>query len=106
MGTLSDTEVRLYYDPRVKLINMDVPLTEANAKIIHSLRNALKRLARDLMADRSGAADLDKKFPLMDFEYYKNKYYNEGYRGKALWKRIMEGGKTPNKNVSKKYGIE
>ena len=83
-----------------------MPATRANAEIIHAERNALKRLARDLMSDRAEAVRLDRNYPIRDIEYYIEKYSSEGYSGEALWRRIMEGGKTPNKSVSKRYGLD
>jgi hypothetical protein len=106
IGTVSSEQMRALYDPKVKLINTDLLPTRANAEFIHSLRNAYKRLARDLMSDRAAAARLDKNYPLHPFDYYMKKYSDQGFSGEALWRRIMEGGKTPNKNVSKKYGID
>jgi len=58
------------------------------------------------MTNRDTAARLDKNYPLRDFDYYVKKYRSEGYEGEALWRRIMEGGKTPNANVSGKFGIK
>jgi RHS repeat-associated protein len=104
-GSLSEAGVRALYDPKVKLIDNKLAPTRTNAEMVHALRNAYKRLARDLMADREVAASLDKNFPLQNFEYFIKKYSDQGYSGEALWRRIMEGGKTPNKAVSKKYGI-
>jgi hypothetical protein len=106
IGTVSSEQMRALYDPKVKLINIDLPPTRANAEFIHALRNAYKRLARALMADRAAAARLDKNYPLHPIDYYMKKYSEQGFSGEALWRRIMEGGKTPNKNVSKKYGID
>jgi RHS repeat-associated protein len=105
MGTISNEGVRALYDPFVKKINTNVPYTRANAEIIHSLRNAYKRLSRDLMADRAAAARLDENFPIQNFDYYVKKYTDMGFSGEALWRRIIEGGKTPNESVSKKFGI-
>ena len=48
------------------------------------------------MADRAEAARLDKNFPIRDFDFYVKKYRAQGYEGEALWRKIMEGGKTPN----------
>lgn len=34
-----------------------------------------------------------------------NKYSSQGYSGKDLWKRIIEGAQTPNKIVNKAFGF-
>lgn len=62
-------------------------------------RNTLKQQARDLMSDRSKAADLDITDPIRDFDYYNKKYSGD-------YQKIMRGGTTPNANVNKKLGIE
>lgn len=59
-----------------------------------------------MMTNRAAAKILDQTNPLHDYDYYYKKYYNQGYRGEALYKRIMEGGTTPNQGVDKKHGIE
>ena len=105
-GGLNNKEVRIWYDKQVKKIDINIKPTEANARMIVNKRNSLKRKARDLMSDRAGAAKLDKIKPIQDYDYYYNKYYKEGFRGDALYQRIMEGGKTPNPDVNKKYGVK
>ena len=105
-GGLSDKEVRSWYSEQVKKININIEPTEANARMIVNKRNFLKQQARDLMSNRKKALELDKFNPIRDYDYYYNKYYEQGYRGEALYKRIMEGGATPNANVNKQLGID
>jgi RHS repeat-associated protein len=102
---MSNAEVRSWYSARVKKINTALSPTEANAKYAVSQRNSLKKRARDMMSDRSTAKQLDKTNPINGYEYYYKKYYNQGYRGESLYKRIMEGSTTPNKAVNKKFGL-
>lgn len=83
----------------VKSINIDIPATEANARMVVNERNALKQQARDLMADRKAAADLDITDPIQDFDYYNQKYGGD-------YEKIMKGGKTPNATVNKQNGVE
>lgn len=58
------------------------------------------------MANREAAAFLDREYPLQSFEYYLEKYSKQGYSGEELWRRIMEGGRTPNETFNKKFGIQ
>jgi len=104
--SLMNAEVRQWYDPLAKSININRLPTEANARAVHAERNALKQQARDLMANRAAAARLEKNYPIRDFDYYVKKYSEQGYKGEALWMRIMEGGQTPNAAVSERYGID
>jgi deoxycytidylate deaminase len=104
-ASLSNEASRVWYNKQLEKINLDVPATEANARAIHAERNALKQQARDLMADRAEAARLDQNFPLRDFDYYVQKYKADGLEGEALWRRVMEAGKTPNPEVNRQFGI-
>ena len=103
--SLSNAEARELYDSRVKLMNIDLPATRTNAKLINAQRNYMKKVARDLMSNRKAAAWLDENRPIQYLDYYIKKYSKEGYSGEALWRRIMEGGKSPNKGISRKYGV-
>jgi hypothetical protein len=73
---------------------------------VHDARNALKLEARDLMSDRAAAAQLARERPVMPFEYYVDKYSTQGYKGDALWQRIIKGSTTPNPAVNSKFGIK
>jgi hypothetical protein len=59
-----------------------------------------------MMADRAAAEQLAREQPLQPLEYYIQKYSSQGYQGDALWQRIIEGAKTPNKVVNAKFGIQ
>ena len=58
------------------------------------------------MADRAAAAELERTQPLRSFEYYVEKYTEEGFSGEALWQRIIQGGTTPNAEVNAAYGVQ
>lgn len=73
---------------------------------VHEARNALKLEARDLMSDSAGAARLAQKNPVQPFDYYVDKYGAQGYKGKPLWQRIIQGSTTPNPTVNSKFGIK
>jgi RHS repeat-associated protein len=103
---LSDTAARKWYNDAVKQIDTNLPLTRESAEQVHAQRNALKRQARDLMADRDEAARLDLDYPLQDFDYYVDKYTAQGYHGEHLWERIMQGGTTTNPAVNQQFGVQ
>ena len=69
-------------------------------------RNRLKQQARDLMADRKAAAQLNIDHPINNFDFYCRKYSAQGFSGDALYQRIIQGSKTPNAGVNQKFGIE
>ncbi len=104
-GSMSNLEVRQWYNEKVNKMNTDVAPTELNARKINRQRNLYKQQARDLMADRETAAKLDVDRPILDFEFYVNKYSEQGYQGAALWEKIINVGKKTNKEVNKKFGI-
>ena len=103
---LSNSEVRQWYNDRVKGIKTDGPRTREFARTVHQQRNMLKAQARALMADRDVATRLEEEFPLRDFEYYVQKYSAQGYTGEILWERIIQGGTTPNPSVNQQFGIK
>jgi hypothetical protein len=102
----NSSEVRQDYADEVTEINIDIEPTYENAFKVCSLRNAIKIKKRAAMTDRAAAAELDRDFPIMSFEYYQEKYEGEGYHGTALWRRIMIGSKTPNEKFNTKYGVK
>jgi hypothetical protein len=105
-GTLSLAQTRAWYNQMVQAIDTSGPLTRELAQRVFDQRNAIREQARDLMADRGIAADLARRFPLRDFQYYVDKYSSQGYSGEALWKRIIEGAKTTNQAINQRFGLQ
>jgi RHS repeat-associated protein len=105
-ASLSNTEVRVWYNVALSKINTKVAYTEENAKLVSLERNAAKQSARLLMKNRAAAAKLDETDPIRDFDYYKDKYTKQGYEGEELWKKIIDGSAKPNAEVNKKFGIQ
>jgi hypothetical protein len=103
---LSNAQVRAWYAERVRGIDTSGPLTRENAMRVHEERNSLKAEARSMMADRAAAAELDKNQPLRPFEYYEQKYSEQGFSGETLWQRIIQGGTTPNPDVNAAHGVK
>ena len=105
IGTMSNSEVRTWYNQQLKSLNTKLEPNRANAVKLHNHRNSLKSHARLLMKDRNAAKALDKNNPLNSFEYYEQKYRAQGFRGEALWNRIIQGSGTPNAAVNQKFGL-
>ncbi len=105
-GGLSNSQARAWSSEQFKSINTNVKPTQANARSVVNQRNSLKQQARDLMSDRKAAAQLDKDYPIQNYDYYYNKYSNQGYSGEVLYQRIIQGGKTPNAGVNQKFEID
>ena len=57
------------------------------------------------MKDEEAAKKLP---PVEDFDFYQHKYSSPPYNlsGKELWKKIIKGSKTTNKEYNKKYGTK
>ena len=104
--SLTNAEVRLWYNNQLKSLNTSVPFTEANALALNTERNLLKVKARGMMADRETATLLEKTEPIRPFNYYVQKYSAQGYSGENLWQRIIQGSSTPNAGVNARYGIK
>ena len=105
-GTLTGGEARAWYNRTVEQINARGQPTRELAESVFNQRNALRQQARDLMADRAAAAELERKFPGRDFHYYVDKYTSQGYSGESLWRRIIEGARTTNRAVNQRFGLD
>lgn len=71
----------------------------------HSLRNKYREQARQLMKDRKLAKQLEVNNANLPFEYYINKYLNQGYTGDYLYDKILESSTRSNSLVNKELGI-
>ncbi len=103
---MSNANVRLWYNGQLKQLNTTVALTEENAVLLNTQRNALKVHARSMMADRKAAALLETTDPIRPFNYYVDKYTAQGYSGENLWQKIIQGSAKPNAGVNSKFGIK
>ncbi|MEW6411159.1 MAG: hypothetical protein AB1483_01655 [Candidatus Zixiibacteriota bacterium] len=108
-ATLTNTEIRAYYNSHISGIERAVARWEARglsrmeiAKRASQLRNTLRLRSRALMGNQAEAAGLP---PLQDFDFYVAKYSSQGYSGDALYDRIIEGALTTNSIVNHKFGI-
>ncbi len=57
------------------------------------------------MKDRELAEYLDVNNSNLPFEYYENKYFQQGYTGNFLYKKILDSSTRSNILVNKKLGI-
>jgi RHS repeat-associated protein len=105
-GGLTNAQVRQWYNAEMQKIDTNGSLTEKFARQVYEQRNAIKVQARELMADKVSAAELDIVRPIEPFEYYVEKYSAQGYSGEELWARIIQGSVTPNADVNAKFGIK
>ncbi len=72
-GGFDGDAVRKWYKSNVDAIDINVSLTEANARIIVGQRNTLKQQVRDLMSNQKAANNLPT---IESYDYYYNKSYN------------------------------
>lgn len=100
-GGFDGESVRKWYKDKVDAINIKIDPTEANAMSVVNQRNSYKQEARDLMSDQNAANNLPA---IQDYNYYYQKAYDAGFRGKELFKEIIEGGNRTNKTYNKKFG--
>ncbi len=100
IGKLNNLEVRIWYNKRDKnIINeIDKSLSiKEQAKQAHFLRNKYRAQARKLMADRMLAEKLSINNTNLPFEYYENKYLNQGYNDNELYEKIIAASTRTNK---------
>lgn len=108
IGKLDNLEVRIWYNKRDKnIINeIDKSLSiKEQAKQAHFLRNKYRAQARKLMADRMLAEKLSINNTNLPFEYYENKYLNQGYNDNELYEKIIAASTRTNKMVNVALGI-
>lgn len=108
IGKLDNLEVRIWYNKRDKnIINeIDKSLSiKEQAKQAHFLRNKYRAQARKLMADRMLAEKLSINNTNLPFEYYENKYLNQGYNDNELYEKIITASTRTNKMVNVALGI-
>jgi hypothetical protein len=107
-GKLNNREVRLWYNKRdeniINEIDKSLSIKE-QAMQAHSLRNKYRDQARKLMADRKLAEELNTNNSNLPFEYYENKYLNEGYNDNELYKKIIIMSTKTNRIVNQSLGI-
>ncbi len=58
------------------------------------------------MADKAAAAELRETDPMRPFEYYEQKYTEQGFYGERLWQRTIQGGTRPNARVNEQFGVK
>jgi len=108
IGKLNNREVRLWYNKRdeniINEIDKSLSIKE-QAMQAHSLRNKYRDQARKLMADRKLAEELNTNNSNLPFEYYENKYLNEGYNDNELYKKIIIMSTKTNRIVNQSLGI-
>jgi len=98
----------LWYNKRDKnIINeIDKSLSiKEQAMQAHFLRNKYRAQARKLMADRMLAEELNVNNSNRPFEYYENKYLNQGYNDNELYEKIIAASARTNKMVNVALGI-
>jgi RHS repeat-associated protein len=107
-GSLSNLEARKWYlEQQAKipdLIDKSLPL-EQQAKQAFELRNMIRTLTRNAMADQEAARTLFGSNPNMTWEQIVAKYTNLGYTGDALWQEIIDAAQRSNKAVNNFFGI-
>ena len=108
IGKLNNREVRLWYNKRdeniINEIDKSLSIKE-QAMQAYSLRNKYRDQARKLMADRKLAEELNTNNSNLPFEYYENKYLNEGYNDNELYKKIIIMSTKTNRIVNQSLGI-
>ncbi len=57
------------------------------------------------MKDRNLAKHLNANNSNLPFEYYENKYLNEGYNGNGLYEKIIDASTRSNQIVNKALGM-
>jgi len=104
-GPLNNVEARKYYhvqqDAIPSKINTNLPLKFQAIQAYKYRRDALLK-TRELMSDRPLASSLP---PPKSFPDVVRKYYNEGHRGDDLWKAIIRGSQSSNKDVNSSLGL-
>jgi RHS repeat-associated protein len=108
-GRLSNLEARTWYLAQEKMIPKMLDKTatlEVQAKQAWSYRNQIRSEARELMADRAKAAQLEISDPNMTWEQTVKKYSAPGKSIDQVHKDIVEAAQRSRTSVNKSLGIK
>ena len=105
----NDRVIRFWYDHHNKGIKEQLDTTkslETQARQAHLLRNKYKIQARELMLDRAKAKELNEgKERIKPFEYYFNKYKEDGLSDDDVYRIIIDASKRTRPTINSKYGV-
>lgn len=105
----SNGEVRSWYNAHDKDIFSHIdtckPLKD-QAMQAHELRNGYKQQARNMMQNTKAAEQLNTERPLLDFDYYFDKYSKQYQTEDEVYKAILDSSTRPNHQVNKQFGLE
>ena len=108
-GSLSNIESRKWYLEREQtipnLIDKNLPLAQ-QAKQAFELRNKFRTRARELMADRQLAEQLNRTEPNLTWDQMVNKQIEKGYSGDEIYKAIIESSQRSRKSINQILGLE
>ena len=108
-GTLSNVEARKWYlEQEAKIAGqIDKSLSlEQQAKQAFELRNQYRTEARELMADRKLAEQLNVSDPNRTWEEIVKKTKDKGLSGDDVWSEIIESSMRSRQSVNKSLGLE
>lgn len=107
-GTLSNVEARKWYlvQERMipKMINRSASL-KRQAKQVFKLRNKARTRARELMADRDLARQLDQIDPNLSWREIIEKTKSKGFKGDDIYKEIINSSQRSRTGVNEKLGV-
>lgn len=112
-GSLSGHETRTVYlngEQRMRALHDDMVARgvdpESRARAMARMRNELRTWARELMADRAGAAKLNRENPNHSWDDVVRRYAAEGREGRDLFERIVEKSTSSRQSVNEGLGID
>jgi hypothetical protein len=105
-GTLTNAEARQLYHARknelLDQVDLNAP-TETQARQSHAARNQARQEARDSMADRDTAAQLDRTDPNPTFDELIAKEAARGNYGVDAHRAIVESARRTRASVDETY---
>ena len=108
-GTLSNVEARKWYLQQESIINDLInpnSSLEEQAKQAFELRNEIRTQARELMADRKLAEELNASDPNKTWEGIIAEKQVKGLTGDDIWHGIIESSTRSRKSVNEALGLD
>ena len=108
-GSMSDLEARKWYleqEGKIdSLIDKNAPL-EQQAQQAFELRNQIRSMARDGMANQAKAAELYGTNPNLSWDEIVSNYKGKGFSGDDLYSEIIAASQRSNPEVNALYGLD
>ncbi|MDD2212908.1 MAG: hypothetical protein PHV56_08145 [Clostridia bacterium] len=109
VGTLDNMQARewyLYYEAKIPEIIIDKPTLKEQATLAHQLRNWIRTKARELMADRELAVELERTDPNLTLEQVRQRQIEKGLSfGDLAWEGVIRASIRSREIINEELAV-